>query len=206
MHSPEESREFFKAFNKSMHLEAPILALGLGRIFDVPSSSESCSPIAYSPASYGDNAALFHELSGHHFEDINVKLTSKEVPKCIGEVVDIPSLSSHLAAESILAAEARKGSDQWLAVHVQDTTTILLFPPLGCVSLGRFGLTSCMEWLEDCGISQVLVVVPAVNEGEAICKSLLFLGFSRLPRDVAATQLPTWLGKYNILVTDFTEI
>ncbi|KAM3180844.1 hypothetical protein ACTXT7_015515 [Hymenolepis weldensis] len=182
-----------------------VLVLGLGRIFDVSSSSESCSPIAHSPASYDDHIGLFAGLSEHQFDDANTKLSSKGVPKCIEEVVEVPSLSSHHAAESILAAEGRRGPDQWLVVHVRDTTTALLFPPLGCVSLGRFGLTSCMEWLEDCGISQLLVVVPTISEGEAVCKSLLFLGFSRLPKDVAAAQLPSWLGKYHILVADFTE-
>lgn len=184
-----------------------VLVRGLGRIFDVSSSSEGASPVAHSPASYGDHTGFLASLVEHRFDDVNAIITSKRVPKCVEEVVEVPSLSSPHAAEAILGAEGRRrGTEQWLVIHVHDTTTALLFPPLGCVSIGRCGLTRCMEWLEDCGITQLLVAVPSVSLGEAICKSLLFLGFSRLPKDVAASQLPPWLAKYHLLVTDFTEV
>ncbi|KAM7540542.1 hypothetical protein Aperf_G00000038605 [Anoplocephala perfoliata] len=182
------------------------LVLGLGLIFDVSSSSGSSSPAASTPAEYEDHADFFASPVEHQFDDVNAKITSKGVPKCVEEVVEVHSLSSPHAAEAILAAEGRRGTEQWLVIHVRDTTTALLFPPLASVSIGRCGLTRCMEWLEDCGITQLLVAVPSISLGEAICKSLLFLGFSRLPKDVATSQIPPWLEKYRLLVTDFTEV
>ena len=187
--------------------------LGLGRIFDV-SSSESSSPRSSSPVSYkgiadkdGDAFFAFEHLVDASDGD-NLELA--ECPKCV-DVVEVEGLTSATTMEAILAAEGQRGRTEWLVVYVRGSTTVLLFPPreTRAHNLTRCGLTVCMEWLEEAGVSQILIAVPNASGSEeevALCKNLLFLGFSRLPKEVVANQLPRWLTRYNLLVTDFTEV
>lgn len=131
-------------------------------------------------------------------------------PECV-EVVEVEGLTSANTMEAILAAEGQRGRREWLVVYVKGSTTVLVFPPreTRAHSLTRCGLTVCMEWLESAGVSQILIAVPKAGgsaEEAALCKNLLFLGFSRLPKEVVVNQLPRWLARYNLLVTDFTDV
>lgn len=181
-----------------------VLVPGLGRIFDVPSSSsEDASPVTSSPAYYGDTEG---EAFFGFDTSVGGSLKLTEGPECV-DVVEVESLASATAMEAILTAEGGRGAAHWLVVYVRGSTTAVLFPPRETRghSLARSGLTACMEWLEAVGLSQILIAVPG-GEGETLCKNLLFLGFSRLPKEVVAKQLPHWCAKYSLLVTDFTDL
>ena len=131
-----------------------------------------------------------------------LKLTSG--PKQMS-FVEVENLDSITATEAILIAEGRRGRLDWLVVYVKGSTTALLMPPreARAHSLARCGLATCMEWLEEAGISQILVAVPSGGE-EALCRNLLFLGFSRIPKKVVANQLPNWCEGYILLITNST--
>lgn len=183
--------------------------LGLGRIFDVSSSSsKSSSPLEPSFGVFTDDTDFLASFGGEsrQSDDCCPQLSETEAPKCVGDIVEVASLTASNAVEAILAAEGRRSMNQWLVVYVRGTTTALIFPPHGCVSLSRCGLTSCMEWLEECGITQLIVAVPSGDGGNTICRNLLFLGFSRIPKDVVTSRLPSWLSGYHLLVTDFLDV
>lgn len=133
-----------------------------------------------------------------------LKLTSGPKRVSLVEVEDLDSIN---ATEAILTAEGRRGRLDWMVVYVKGSTTVLLIPPreAHAHSLTRCGLTACMEWLEEAGVSQILVAVPSGGE-EALYRNLLFLGFSRLPKEVAANQLPNWCEGYIPLITDLTGL
>ncbi|VUZ41871.1 unnamed protein product, partial [Hymenolepis diminuta] len=138
----------------------------------------------------------FIESFGDHSRqlgDFSLNLSEIKAPKCIGEVVEVTSLTESHAVELILAAEGRRDLSQWLVVYIRDTTTAIIFPPHGCNSLSRCGLTFCMEWLEKCGITQLIIVVPDGDGSNQICRNLLFIGFSILPKDVVTDRLPSWV-------------
>ncbi|VDO04689.1 unnamed protein product [Rodentolepis nana] len=142
-------------------------------------------------------------------EDLNsyanseVSLYSSEKPKSV-VVVKVKDPGSLASMEAVLVAEGKRVASQWLVVYVEGSTTSILLPPRTASTekgFSRSGFTSCLEWLECVGMSQVIIAVPS-GDGESLCKSLLFLGFSMLPKDVTAEQLPSWLGGYILLITD----
>nr|CDS16408.1 expressed conserved protein [Echinococcus granulosus] len=172
------------------------------------------SPVASSPTYYGTEEDAFFAFdtsgsgsgSGRGGGGGSGSLKLTEEPECV-DLVEVESLASATAMEAILAAEGGRGAAHWLVVYVRGSTTAVLFPPRETRghSLARCGLTTCMEWLEAAGLSQLLIAVPS-GEGETLCKNLLFLGFSRLPKEVVAKQLPHWCARYNLLVIDFTDL
>ncbi|KAL5112704.1 hypothetical protein TcWFU_008359 [Taenia crassiceps] len=161
---------------------ATFLVRGLGRIFDVSSSSsENASPLASSPVYYDgiESEAFFtSDTSGSGGVSGGGSLKLTKGPECV-DVVEVESLASATAMEAILTAEGGRGAAHWLVVYVRGSTTAVLFPPRETRghSLARSGLTVCMEWLEAVGLSQVVIAVPS-GEGETLCKNLLFLGFA----------------------------
>ncbi|KAL5111165.1 hypothetical protein TcWFU_000432 [Taenia crassiceps] len=181
----------------------PVLVRGLGRIFDVSSSSsENASPLASSPVYYDgiESEAFFtSDTSGSGGVSGGGSLKLTKGPECV-DVVEVESLASATAMEAILTAEGGRGAAHWLVVYVRGSTTAVLFPPRETRghSLARSGLTVCMEWLEAVGLSQVVIAVPS-GEGETLCKNLLFLGFSRLPRR-------WWPNSYPIGVPNTTSL
>ncbi|VUZ55189.1 unnamed protein product [Hymenolepis diminuta] len=106
--------------------------------------------------------------------------------------------------EAILGAEGRRDNSHWLIVYLRGSTTALLFPPrkTWCLSHSRF--TACLEWLEEVGVSQILIAVPR-GDSESF-KSFLFLGFSRLSDEVVDDQFPRLCNGYVILVTNLSEL
>ncbi len=120
------------------------------------------------------------------------------------ELLEVSGLGSPVNLKSIFTAESQRHSANWLVVYVRATTTAVLFPPrqVNAAGLGRSGLIACMEWLEDVGVTQIFAATP--NGDEALSKSLQFLGFSRVPKEVLAMQLPYWGESYTLLVTDLT--
>nr|CUU97370.1 hypothetical transcript [Hymenolepis microstoma] len=138
------------------------------------------------------------------YADSEVSLYSPEKPESV-VVVKVKDPGSLASMEAVLVAEGKRVANQWLVVYVEGSTTSILLPPRIAStekSFSRSGFTSCLEWLECVGMSQVIIAVPS-GDGESMCKSLLFLGFSMLPKDVIAEQLPSWLGGYILLITDF---
>ncbi|KAM3176827.1 hypothetical protein ACTXT7_005739 [Hymenolepis weldensis] len=163
----------------------PIPALGLGRIFDV-SSSESSS---------------VSSCSDEEFDlDLSPILKSSKKPDRIS-IVEVEDLDSPASMEAVLSAEGSRGSTHWLVVYVKGSTTAVLIPPRESHhnhSFKRSGLTACLEWLEASHMSQILVAVP-FGGGESMCKKLLFLGFSILPKGIVNEQLPSWCDGYAVL-------
>lgn len=166
-------------------------ALGLGRIFDV-SSSEILS---------------VSSCSDEEFDlDLSLILKSSKKPDRIS-IVEVEDLDSPASMEAVLSAEGSRGSMHWLVVYVKGSTTAVLIPPRESHHNHNFnqsGLTACLEWLEAAHMSQILVAVP-FGDGESMCKKLLFLGFSILPKGIVNEQLPSWCDGYTVLVTDFSE-
>ncbi|KAM3176825.1 hypothetical protein ACTXT7_005737 [Hymenolepis weldensis] len=158
-------------------------------------SPGTSSPIGLSPNIFVEDDRFIESFGDHsrQLDDFSLNLSEIKAPKYIGEVVEVTSLTESNAVELILTAEGRRGLSQWLVVYIRDTTTALTFPPHGCNSLSRCGLTFCMEWLEKCGITQLIVVVPDGDVSNQICRNLLFIGFSILPKDVVTDRLPSWL-------------
>lgn len=185
-------------------LTAPIPALlvlppGLGRIFDV-SKSGSISPYGTTPTSKEDLSFSGSDESLSAFSNIKcLKFASIPVNVDMLKVDDLQSLS---VLKSVFAAERRRPKSTWLAVYVNGTTTVVLFPPVQGLKSSR--IVDCMEWLEDAGITQILAAVPCDNE--AVTKSLQFLGFSRVSSEAKEYYLPFWDDKFCLLVTDFTAL
>ncbi|VDD74800.1 unnamed protein product [Mesocestoides corti] len=185
-----------------------ILVPGLDRIFDV-SSSGSASPLGTTPTFTKEDAFSFVAEGKPQLVIADGGcLKMCNMPANV-DVVEVDDLQSTASMWTILDAEGRRDRSEWLVVYVRGTTTAILFPPKrggggGVSGMGRSVLIACMEWLEEVGLSQVFVAVG--NDEEALLKRLLFLGFSRVPREVLAAQLPYLSKSSMLLVTDFAEL
>lgn len=162
------------------------MAHGLGLIFS-SSSSEYTTPASSREDIYTDS-------------EFDIDLSKKPEAVAVLKTRD-PSSSSCMKA--VLKLEGKRGAEQWLAVFIEGSSNAIVIPPRKASNgnLSRFGLLPCLEWLESIGMSQAIMAVPTGDDGSN-CRSLLFLGFSFLPEDVAVSQLPDWLEGYNLLVTD----
>lgn len=167
---------------------------GLGRIFDVSApNSRSSSPS--SVGSCSDCASFDSE-----------KCSLPHKPNEVRVVTVKEGLESAVTMGAVLRAEGSRNRSQWLVVWVRGSPSVVLIPPKETYrTLTGGGLTGCLEWLEDVGMRQVLIAVPRNGENEVLCKNLLFLGFTQLPKDVEAKRLPGWCDGYKVLYTDFAE-
>lgn len=170
-----------------------VVAHGLGLIFNVSSSeTSSIASSQYELFDYGGNI------------DLSDCINRSPRKPCRVNVLSVDDLNSSVSMEAILGAEGRRDNSHWLIVYLRGSTTALLFPPrkTWCLSHSRF--TACLEWLEEVGVSQILIAVPR-GDSESF-KSFLFLGFSRLPDEIIEDQFPRLCSGYVILVTNLSEL
>ena len=181
-----------------------VVALGLGRIFDVPSHNSSRTSSPSSSASSADDGnddpATFGCFGDHLYGK------GRSTPEGVRVVTVSGGLDSSTTMGAVLLADGSRCRSQWLVVWVRGSTTVMVIPPKEARrGYAGLGLTGCLEWLEVVGMSQVLFAVPRNEENESLCKSLLFLGFSRLPKEVKNAQLPGWCEGYTVLYMDFND-
>ncbi|VDL90651.1 unnamed protein product [Schistocephalus solidus] len=156
-------------------------------------------------------------LASGRTRETDLDITKKGLPTPPNnvDVISASRLDSSDAVATIRHREATRKASRWLVVHVRGTTTVVIFLPRQLSTpkssgLSKSTLTSCMEWLETMGMSQILVAVNKTALGEhpldsSVYKSLLFLGFSALPPWTVAEQLP-YLGEtFSWLFTDLFD-
>ncbi|BHF59265.1 hypothetical protein SprV_0100222200 [Sparganum proliferum] len=207
-HRGTPNQRFYNAISVS------VPGLGLGRIFDVSSgdTSPSTSPpqrtfLADSLGSSTDSLSVgdsWRNLALSQTKETDVDITRKDLPAPPNnvDVIAVSRLDSSDAVATIRHREATRTASRWLVVHVRGTTT--------ASGLSKSMLTSCMEWLETMGMSQILMAVDkkvlgSNPLGSSIYKSLLFLGFSALPSWTVAEQLPNLGETYSWLFTDLLD-
>ncbi|VDN33104.1 unnamed protein product [Dibothriocephalus latus] len=200
---------------------------GLGRIFDVSSGDTSLSTTPpqsnfltgslSSPTDSLPDGGFWQGPASGQTKETDLDITSKDLPTPPNDVdvISVSRLDTSDAAATIRHREAMRKSSRWLVVHVRGTTTVIIFLPRQLStpkssSLSKSMLTSCMEWLETLGMSQILVAVNKALLGEnplgsSVYKSLLFLGFSTLPSWIVAEQLPYLGESFSWLVTDLID-
>lgn len=156
------------------------------------------------PSVLADNAFNFASSD----EDVSISWRKKPSPEGV-ELCSVSNLRSREDVRRVMLKEARRPATRWLAVHVEQTSSTLLFLPRKASpgNLAQSGLVACMEWLEDIGMSQLFVAVNVQDPAAtSIVKSLMFLGFGKLLPELGAASLPYLSEAYAILVTDLSDI
>ncbi|VDL90650.1 unnamed protein product [Schistocephalus solidus] len=191
-----------------------VLVLGLGRIFDVPSSGQSASStppaqdfiLEESPPSLGISAKAWPPISCRQNA-----VRAGTIPDHI--ILLSPDLNETGIAKEINKWEADRNACRWLVYMPSAAAAVIFFPrgsSPGSKSFSKSGLISCMEWLESIKVSQIFVAINKEAVGRSplrsqLVKNLLFLGFSFLHTSVIYGQLSCLSAAYYLLATGLSD-